>query len=140
MGLPRIVAPSQSTAASVSSFSWAAVSGPVSYTHLDVYKRQTQAAVGSSTVDALRSLRVDVAFGGTNGFTPSHGFSTPDPAEGDVKRAMVASARQVFMLADSSKFGSDYLVSFAKPGDVDVLVTDRGLDPDTHQSLSLIHI
>ncbi len=95
----------------------------------------TQAAVGSSTVDALRSLRVDVAFVGTNGFTPSHGFSTPDPAEGDVKRAMVASARQVFMLADSSKFGSDYLVSFAKPGDVDVLVTDRGLDPETHQSL-----
>ena len=96
----------------------------------------TQAAVGSATVDALRGLRVDVVFLGTNGFTSTHGFSTPDPAEGAVKRAMVGSARQVVALADASKFGSEYLVSFAEASEVDVLVTDTALSPFAQQSLT----
>ncbi len=96
----------------------------------------TQATVGSTTVDALRGLRVDVAFVGVNGFTSIHGFSTPDPAEGAVKRAMVGSARRVVALADSSKFGAEYLVSFAEASEVDVLVTDAALSPFAQQSLT----
>ena len=95
----------------------------------------TQAAVGATTVDALRAMRVDVAFIGANGVTLDHGFSTPDPAEGDVKRAMIGSGRRVVVLADSSKFGAEYLISFAKPADVDVLVTDRGLSSSARQLL-----
>ncbi len=95
----------------------------------------TQAAVGSATVDALRDMRVDVAFVGANGFTAEHGFSTPDPAEGAVKRAMVGCARRVIVLADASKFGSEYLVSFAKVTDVDVLITDRTFPLTARQSL-----
>ncbi len=87
----------------------------------------TQATVGAPTVEALRDLRVDVAFLGTNGFSLDHGFSTPDPSEAAVKRAMVASAHLVVVLADSSKAGTDYLVSFARPADVDVLITDPGI-------------
>jgi len=96
----------------------------------------TQASVGSATVDALRGLRVDVAFLGANGFTSIHGFSTPDPAEGAVKRAMVGSARRVVVLADSSKFGAEYLVSFAEASEVDVLITDSALPPFAQQSLT----
>ena len=86
-------------------------------------------------MDALRAMRVDVAFIGANGVTLDHGFSTPDPAEGDVKRAMIGSGRRVVVLADSSKFGAEYLISFAKPADVDVLVTDRGLSSSARQLL-----
>lgn len=96
----------------------------------------TQATVGSATVDTLRGLRVDVAFLGANGFTSTHGFSTPDPAEGAVKHAMVGSARRVVVLADSSKFGAEYLVSFAEASEVDVLVTDSALSPFAQQSLT----
>lgn len=96
----------------------------------------TQAAVGSTTVDALRSLRADLAFIGTNGFTVGHGFSTPDPAEAEVKRAMVGAARRVAVLADSSKFGAEYLVSFAATNEVDFLVTDRSLTPAARQAFT----
>jgi DeoR family fructose operon transcriptional repressor len=96
----------------------------------------TQAAVGASTVDALRTMRVDVAFIGANGFSVDHGFSTPDPAEGAVKRAMLGTGRQVVVLADSAKFGAEYLISFATLADVDVLVTDRGLSASARQSLT----
>lgn len=87
----------------------------------------TQSTVGPSALEALARLHVDIAFMGANGFSVEHGFSTPDAAEAAVKRAMVASARQVVVCADSSKLGADYLISFAGLADVDVLVTDTGL-------------
>ena len=48
-------------------------------------------------------------------------------SEAAVKRAMVASAREAFVLTDSSKLGVDHLVQFASLEDVDALVTDSGL-------------
>jgi DeoR family fructose operon transcriptional repressor len=84
----------------------------------------TQAAVGPETVEALRRLRPDVAFLGTNGISEAHGLSTPDPDEAAVKRAIVAGARTVVLLADADKLGQEHLVRFAELRDVDVLVTD----------------
>jgi DeoR family fructose operon transcriptional repressor len=89
----------------------------------------TQTAVGDSTVRAMADLRVDVVFLGTNGISPGHGFSTPDEAEAATKRAMVAAAQRVVVLADSSKIGREHLVRFAGFEDVDVLVTDGEADP-----------
>ena len=87
----------------------------------------TQAVVGPVAQETLGRLRVDIAFLGTNGFSVEHGFSTPHPSEAAIKRAMVACAREVVVLADSSKLGVDHLVQFASLDDVDVLVTDAGL-------------
>lgn len=84
----------------------------------------TQAAVGPEAVEALSTLRVDVALLGANGVSAAHGLSTPDPDEATVKRAMVRSARQVVALVDSTKIGQEHLVSFAGTDDVDLLVTD----------------
>ena len=89
----------------------------------------TQTAVGDATVRALRDLRLDVVFLGTNGISPGHGFSTPDEAEAATKRAMVRAAQRVIVLADSTKLGREHLVRFAAVEDVDVLVTDNGADP-----------
>jgi len=87
----------------------------------------TLAAVGESTVEALRTVRTDVAFLGTNGLSLTHGFSTPDPSEAAAKRAMVAAAHKVVVLVDSSKVGRENTVRFAELSDVDVVVTDDGI-------------
>lgn len=84
----------------------------------------TQAAVGADTVAALRDLRVDVAFLGTNGLTVDHGLSTPDHDEAAAKRAMVAAARVVVCVTDASKVGAEAAVRFAGLEEVDVVVTD----------------
>ncbi len=96
----------------------------------------TQAAVGEETVRALSSLRMDVAFMGTNGLSLSHGLSTPDLGEAAAKRAMLASARQVVVLADSSKIGHESTVRFAELDQVDVLVTDSGLSDEVKSALA----
>jgi DeoR family fructose operon transcriptional repressor len=89
----------------------------------------TQCAVGETPVRALGELRLDVAFLGANGVTAGHGCTTPDEAEASVKRAMVRAAQRVVVLADNSKLGREHLVRFARPDEVDVLVTDAGADP-----------
>ena len=88
----------------------------------------THAAVGDQTVAALDQLRADVAFIGTNGLSAEHGLSTPDHAEAAAKRAMVAAAHQVVVLVDSSKIGQEHMVRFARLNDIDVVVTDAGID------------
>ena len=96
----------------------------------------TQAAVGPEAVEALSTLRVDVALLGANGVSAAHGLSTPDPDEATVKRAMVRSARQVVALVDSTKIGQEHLVSFASLADVDLLVTDVELPPALTEQLA----
>ncbi|QOC25336.1 MULTISPECIES: DeoR/GlpR family DNA-binding transcription regulator [Microbacterium] len=84
----------------------------------------TAAAVGAQTVDAISRLRPDLAFIGTNGLSATFGLSTPDPDEAAVKRAIIASARRIVVLADAEKFDGELLVSFGRLADLDILVTD----------------
>lgn len=88
----------------------------------------TQACVGDGTVRAVEELRLDVAFLGTNAVSAAHGFTTPDPDEAAVKRAMVRSARHVVVLADADKLGTEQLVRFASVHEADTLVTDAEAD------------
>ena len=96
----------------------------------------TQAAVGAETVAALGQLRADVAFVGTNGLTIDHGLSTPDPDEAATKGAMVAAARRVICLADSSKLGAEATLRFADIEELDVLVTDDGITAADRRALT----
>jgi len=95
----------------------------------------TQATVGAEAYSTLERLQVDVAFIGANGFSVGHGFSTPDPTEAVIKQAMVRAARHVYVLADASKFGADYLVRFAGAEDIDALITDKRLEKESLEAL-----
>lgn len=96
----------------------------------------TQAAVGEQALRVLDTLRVNVAFIGTNGISVRHGLSTPDADEAAVKRAMVQAANYVVVTADSSKVGREDLVSFAPIDSVDTLITDCELAAADRQNLS----
>ena len=48
---------------------------------------------------------------------------------------MVRAARHVYVLADASKFGADYLVRFAGAEDIDALITDRRLEKESLEAL-----
>ena len=61
------------------------------------------------------------------------GASTPDAEEAAVKRAIVSAARRIVLLTDSTKFGVEYLRSFASLADIDVLVTDGDISPGDRQ-------
>lgn len=100
---------------------------------------RTLANVDDFAVQMMRSLHVDVAFVATNGIS-ARGCSTPDAAEAAVKEAIVGAADRVVVLADHSKFGEEHFVRFAELADIDVVVTDEGVDADDLLALQLADI
>jgi DeoR family fructose operon transcriptional repressor len=97
---------------------------------------RTLATVGSWATAGLTDVYVDVAFLGTNGVSVERGLTTPDQSEAAVKRAMIAASRRRVLLADHTKVGSDTFYRFGDLGDLDVLITDDGLDPQLAAELS----
>jgi DeoR family fructose operon transcriptional repressor len=96
----------------------------------------TQAAVGEQALRMLDTLRVDIAFIGTNAISVRHGLSTPDSDEAAVKRAMVKAANYVVVAADSSKIGREDFVSFAPISSVDTLITDSEIGAADREQLT----
>ncbi|MFJ8825620.1 DeoR/GlpR family DNA-binding transcription regulator [Streptomyces sp. NPDC102467] len=93
-------------------------------------RHRTRAAVDAWALRAYGEIRADVAFIAANGFSAGAGLTTPDLAEAAVKRAAVAAARRVVLLADSGKHGQEHLARFGDLADVDLLITDTGLTPE----------
>ncbi|MGP3919598.1 DeoR/GlpR family DNA-binding transcription regulator [Nonomuraea sp. 10N515B] len=89
---------------------------------------KTLATVDDWALRPLAHLNVDVAFIGTNGCSPARGLTTPDPAEAAIKRAMVKAAQRSVLLADHTKFSNTYLATFAELSQIDVVISDTGLD------------
>jgi DeoR/GlpR family transcriptional regulator of sugar metabolism len=86
-------------------------------------------------VAALRRLHVDWLLMGVHGMDAEAGFTTPNLAEAETNRALVASARRVAVVADNSKWGVVGLSTIATLSEVDVVVSDGGLQPDARQIL-----
>jgi DeoR family fructose operon transcriptional repressor len=91
-------------------------------------RRLSQTMVGPLTARVLQELHLDKAFMGTIGLALIEGLTTTDPSEAFTKKLVMGQARQVIVLADSSKAGK---VSFASAGgweNVHVLITDKQID------------
>ncbi|KJU74024.1 DeoR faimly transcriptional regulator [Pediococcus damnosus LMG 28219] len=87
-------------------------------------KNTTKAIVGADVVETIKNFRFNRVFMGVNGVHPKFGFTTPDPNEAAVKRAVLAQSEVGYFLADTSKLNE---VSFAKIADLEngVLLTDE---------------
>ncbi|MEY9927583.1 DeoR family fructose operon transcriptional repressor [Catenulispora sp. GP43] len=92
---------------------------------------RTMAAVDDWALAPLSQLCVDVAFLATNGVSVARGLTTPDITEAAVKRAMIGAARRTVLLADHGKVGNDCMARFGGLSDVDLFITDTGLDEET---------
>ena len=95
----------------------------------------TLGAVGDLAVATLRELHVDQAFVAMSSVTLEGGLTYPSFEEVAVKRAMIAAASDVILLADHSKFGHDSLVRVAPLDAVSVIVTSASCDPSLVASI-----
>ena len=95
-----------------------------------VVRPTTLGSVGDLAVATLRELRVDQTFLAISSATLEGGLTYPSFEEVAVKRAMIAAASEVTLLADHSKFGHDSLVRVAPLDVLSRVVTSTGCDPD----------
>ena len=95
----------------------------------------SDALVGPVAVQALSTLHVDWLVLGVHGMDERAGLTTPNLVEAETNRALISSARRVMVVADSTKWGVVGLSSVGGLDDVDILVTDEGIDPEARQIL-----
>jgi DeoR family fructose operon transcriptional repressor len=96
-------------------------------------RKTTIATVDDWALHAISQVHVDMAFMATNGLSVARGLTTPDPSEAGIKRAMIASAARVILLADHTKTDDNYFARFGDLDDVDLLVSDSGLSDESTQ-------
>lgn len=92
---------------------------------------KTKALVGDIVNRTFAMFHADKVFLGVNGVDLVHGITTPTIDERGIKKQMVESAKEVFVLADYSKF---YKISFAKIApieEVDCIITDSKIEKST---------
>lgn len=92
-------------------------------------------ATGPLAVEAIGQLHADVAVLSTSGFAGADGPCVENLSDASVKRAMIRQAERVVLLTDSSKASWRAMVCVAPWTDVDLVLSDTGLDPETAERL-----
>ncbi len=91
---------------------------------------QTLCCSGPGAFEMLQRMNIDIAFLSCTGFSLGCGFTVGDYQEMELKREIVRKAKKTIMIMDSSKVERDMPYTFARPEDVEVLITDSFCDPE----------
>jgi DeoR/GlpR family transcriptional regulator of sugar metabolism len=94
------------------------------------------ALVGPVADRTIASMHVDQLFLGVHGMDARAGYTTPNLAEATTNKAFLESAREVIVLADSSKWGTIGLADIAPLDAAAVVITDDGLAEDARRTLA----
>ena len=101
-----------------------------------VLLKETNATVGSDTVDAYRRVRADLCVLGVASLHPEVGLGVFYHEDAEVKRAMVAAAAEVIVVAASDKLGTSAPFLVGPLSLVNGLVTDACAPDDAVRAYS----
>ena len=99
-------------------------------------RNHSLALVGPTAIKTLETFHADRAFLGSSGITLTHGHSTPNPLDAEVKQAMMRSADESYVLADSTKFGHACLANFASLSEIHLTITDFGMPAEFSEAFT----
>jgi DeoR family transcriptional regulator, aga operon transcriptional repressor len=91
-----------------------------------VLRNSELSMLGALTEDALHNLRADKLFMSSPAIHVDYGFSADDMLEVESDRNMMASAKEIFVLADHTKFGNIAMMRVAPIERVRRIITDSG--------------
>jgi DeoR family transcriptional regulator of aga operon len=100
-----------------------------------VPRPQSYELIGPLGLPALSQLSLDIAFIGVDAFNLQRGASSHNEAEAEVNARLAAQARQVVVVADSSKLGSTAFAQILPAESVQLLITDSDGEPDRIKEL-----
>ncbi|MBR0381992.1 MAG: DeoR/GlpR transcriptional regulator [Eubacterium sp.] len=95
------------------------------------YQKDYQGMVGPLVRKCAKEFYVDKFFVGTDGFIPDAGFTCDDLMRVETMQDMAASANRMIILADSSKFAQQGVVIQTTFDEIDTVITDSEIAPDS---------
>lgn len=100
-----------------------------------VLRHISRSFAGPQAQKMISEMRVDHLFLGVDGLEVETGPMTPDILEAELNAAMIRSAREVSIVADSSKIGRSSLSLIAPISSVHRIITDPGISPHHREKL-----
>ncbi|MEJ2709729.1 MAG: DeoR/GlpR family DNA-binding transcription regulator [Anaerolineales bacterium] len=100
-----------------------------------IVKHIEMCTVGDMVKKSLSLLAADKYFLSVTSFTIRMGAMETDMAETEIKQAMLRSAAETILVADSSKFDVTSLIQVAPLKDINKLITDDGLPVEAIQAI-----
>jgi DeoR family transcriptional regulator, glycerol-3-phosphate regulon repressor len=94
-----------------------------------VVRPADRGVIGEATVEFIRQFRVDIGLIGISGIEPDGTLRDFDVREVNVARAIVEQSRQLWLVADRTKFNRPAMVELARIDQLDVLFTDAPPPP-----------
>ena len=94
------------------------------------FKAPTLSLTGQKAADFFQNLHVDKLFLATAGIALKSGLTYPGISDICVKRAMIESANEIYLVADSSKIGKNAFASLGALSLIDYLITDAKIKPE----------
>jgi DeoR/GlpR family transcriptional regulator of sugar metabolism len=104
------------------------------------FKAPTLSLSGERSADYFRDLYAEKLFLATAAIDIEGGLTYPALSDIAVKRAMIASARNIYLVADSSKIGTRSFCVLGGLDQVDVLVTDDGIRQEHRKAIEDIGV
>ena len=95
-----------------------------------VVRSRDRGVIGEATIDFIHQFKVDYGVIGISGIESDGTLRDFDYHEVRVAEAIIGHSREVFLLADHSKFGRRALVRLAHVSQIAALFTDRPLPPE----------
>ena len=89
-----------------------------------VVRARDRGIIGEATVDFIRQFKVDIGLIGISGIEEDGSLRDYDYREVKVARAIIEQSRQVWMVADHTKFNRPAMVHLARMDEIDMLYTD----------------
>lgn len=99
------------------------------------FKAPTLSLTGQKAADFFQNLNVDKLFLATAGITLKSGLTYPSISDICVKRAMIESANDVYLVADSTKIGINSFASLGALSLINLLITDSKISEENKQML-----
>lgn len=96
----------------------------------------TTSTYGVRTVNFLSNFNTDISIIACRGVSSKNGCSVVTTDQGVVKQTMIKHSSTSFLLCDSTKFETTFLVKFADFSDFDYFITDKMPDSDLFNAIT----
>ncbi len=98
-------------------------------------RKSSTSVIGSVAESTLKQFACNKLFLGIDGIDTEFGISTSNAAEAHLNKLMIESASKVYVLADSSKINKRGFGKICDLDQIDVFITDSGIEPNDLKKL-----
>ena len=99
--------------------------------------RQNESCVGESAARFIASLNIGIGFISASSWDMNY-ISTPTESKVPVKQAVAAASARRVLISDSTKFGKIGFFKAVPMKEIDILITDSGLDEHARKAMTAL--